>query len=180
MEKGFHSQESAPPYPGPPMDYGQPAMYAPPTYSTQPGFPAQPGFSAPPGFPAQPGFSAPPGYPVQQGVSAPQCFPTQPGFSPAPAGVAFAPVPIQPTVTRVAISTALYDVPGQTFCSHCQETVITRTESEPGLLAWLACGGLCFLGCFLCCCIPFCLDSCNDVKHHCPRCQHVLYIYKRM
>ncbi|XP_043957010.1 lipopolysaccharide-induced tumor necrosis factor-alpha factor homolog isoform X2 [Gambusia affinis] len=156
MEKG-----SAPPYPGPPMDYGQPVMYAPPTYSTQPG------------FPAPPGFSAPPGYPVQQGVSAPPCLPAQPG-------VAFAPVVVQPTVTRVAISTALYDVPGQAFCSHCQETVITRTEPEPGLFTWLVCGGLCFVGCFLCCCIPFCLDSCNDVRHHCPRCQHVLYIYKRM
>ncbi|XP_054891200.1 LITAF domain-containing protein-like [Poeciliopsis prolifica] len=142
MEKGSYSQESAPPYPGPPMEYGQPAMYAPPAYSTQLGFPAQPG------------------------------YPPQPSYPAAPAG--------HHAVTPVPVSTVLSDVPGQTFCVHCQQTVVTHTKRSAGLLAWVICAGLCLFGCWLCCSIPFCLDSCNDVTHHCPRCHHVLYIYKRL
>uniref|UniRef100_A0A3B3YWT4 Uncharacterized protein n=1 Tax=Poecilia mexicana TaxID=48701 RepID=A0A3B3YWT4_9TELE len=48
MEKESYPQESAPPYPGPPMDYGQPPMYAPPSFPTPPGFPTQPGYPAVP------------------------------------------------------------------------------------------------------------------------------------
>ncbi|KAM4716429.1 uncharacterized protein FYW61_016758 [Anableps anableps] len=38
MEKRTQPQESAPPYPGPPMNYGpQPEMYGSPSYPIQPG-----------------------------------------------------------------------------------------------------------------------------------------------
>uniref|UniRef100_A0A3B5KL62 LITAF domain-containing protein n=1 Tax=Takifugu rubripes TaxID=31033 RepID=A0A3B5KL62_TAKRU len=139
MEKGHPPQDLAPPYPGPPMNYGSaPGMYP------QPGINPQPG-------PAPP----PPGY---QGVYF-VCF---------------------SSVTHVVVSPALHDVPGQTLCPHCQQTVITRTEPTAGLMTWLVCAALGFFGCFLCCFIPFCIESCQDIMHRCPSCNRVIYIYKRM
>uniref|UniRef100_A0A3B3XMG8 LITAF domain-containing protein n=1 Tax=Poecilia mexicana TaxID=48701 RepID=A0A3B3XMG8_9TELE len=102
MEKESYPQESAPPYPGPPMDYGQPPMYAPPSFPTPPG------------------------------------FPTQPGYPAVPAG--------HHGVTPMVVSTVLSDVPGQTLCPHCQQTVTTRTRRTAGLFAWAVCAGLCLLG----------------------------------
>ncbi|XP_039979609.1 LITAF domain-containing protein-like isoform X2 [Xiphias gladius] len=130
MEKGYPPAESAPPYPGPPMNYGgavpQPAMYP------------------------QPGSSS--------------AGPPLAGYQ----------------VTHMVIPPALHDVPGQALCPDCHQTVVTRTEHKAGLMTWAICGGLTVFGCFLCCCIPFCIDSCKDVEHHCPSCQRVIYIYKRM
>nr|XP_020472126.1 cell death-inducing p53-target protein 1 homolog [Monopterus albus] len=160
MEKGYPPQESAPPYPGPPLNYGntvpQPQMYPPPA-GYQEGGPYAPA----PGVP----YTLAPGGP----------------YAPAP-GVPYAPAPAaQPTVvTHMVVTPQLHDVSGQTVCPHCQKTVLTVTEHTPGLMAWAICGGLAIFGCFLCCCIPFCIDSCQDVHHRCPSCHNTIYIYKRM
>ncbi|KAG7505495.1 hypothetical protein JOB18_033102 [Solea senegalensis] len=151
MEKGYPPNESAPPYPGPPMNYGAP-------------YPPQ-------GYPSAP----PAGYsPV----------PPPPGYSHAPPPAGYSPAAPPPGsyqgVTHVIMRPALHDIPGQTLCPHCSQTVVTRTEHTPGLLTWAICGGLALFGCFICCCIPFCIDSCQDVEHRCPSCNKTVYIYKRM
>merc|ERR1711879_963788 len=47
-------------------------------------------------------------------------------------------------------------------CPHCQAHVRTRTESEPGPLAWILGGILCVVGLPFCACIPCCIDSFNS------------------
>ncbi|XP_073351015.1 lipopolysaccharide-induced tumor necrosis factor-alpha factor homolog [Pagrus major] len=150
MEKGYPPQEAAPPYPGPPMNYGG---------APQPGMYPQQGMYPPPGV--SPGGPPPAGYQ---------------GGPPLVLGTA---VPTT-TVTHVVVTPALHDIPGQTVCPQCQQTVITKTEHTAGLMTWAICAGLAVFGCFLCCCIPFCIDSCQDVEHRCPNCHSVVYIYKRL
>lgn len=138
MEKGYTPQESAPPYPGPPGNYGpvmpQPGMYPPPPTV---------------GYQGGPPFVPATGVPTT-------------------------------TVTHMVVTPGLHEIPGQTVCPHCQQTVVTQIEHQSGLMTWLICGGLAIVGCFLCCCIPFCIDACKDVEHHCPNCHRVIYIYKRI
>ncbi|XP_062307348.1 lipopolysaccharide-induced tumor necrosis factor-alpha factor homolog [Osmerus eperlanus] len=159
MEKGYAPDESAPPYPGPPVNYGGMAP------GSHPGMYPQPGYPPAPGPPSQPGFQ--PG-PYQGGV-----YPPAPQY---PVGV---PTPVT-TVTTVVVTPALRDAPGQAMCPHCRENVVTKTEHSAGLLAWLVCGGLTITGCWLCCCIPFCVDSMQDVVHRCPNCNGMIYVYKRI
>ncbi|XP_051797235.1 LITAF domain-containing protein-like isoform X2 [Acanthochromis polyacanthus] len=119
---------------------------------------------------------APP-YTANYGAAPPPGMYPQPGFVPAGAP----PAGYQAVQTgHVIVTPALQDIPGQTVCPHCQQSVTTIAVFKPGLLTWAVCGGLAFVGCCLCCCIPFCIDACKDVEHSCPSCHNVIYIYKRM
>jgi len=63
------------------------------------------------------------------------------------------------------------------ICTECQSQIVTRTESEPGVTAWI-------LGLVLCCicwplsCVPCCIDSLQDVTHKCPNCKKTIGTYK--
>lgn len=50
------------------------------------------------------------------------------------------------SVTHIVVSPGLQSVPGQTQCPLCQQTVITKTEPTPGLMTWLLCAGIGFIG----------------------------------
>jgi len=64
------------------------------------------------------------------------------------------------------------------ICPHCRADITTWTVSEPSVMSWIICLGLCFFGCIPCCCIPFCVDSFNQVTHTCPNCKNTLGRYK--
>ncbi|NP_001297890.1 uncharacterized protein LOC105012868 [Esox lucius] len=131
-------------------------------------------------------YPPPSGYPAATGLP-------QPGFQPGPYQIGPQPVvyppPPQnisvqggplPVVTHVVMAPGLTDAGGPTVCPHCQQTMVTRTETNSGLLTWLICGSLFIVGCWPCCLIPFCVDPCKDVEHHCPNCNNIIYIYKRL
>ncbi|KAF7691060.1 hypothetical protein HF521_011357 [Silurus meridionalis] len=95
------------------------------------------------------------------------------------------PVPtVQPLVSVQTVyvqPTAFGDVPVQTCCPMCSQTVITRMEHTSGTMAWLVCAGLCIIGCMYgCCLIPFCVDGLKDVTHFCPNCNNPIGSFKRL
>ena len=56
---------------------------------------------------------------------------------------------------------ALGEYPMQCTCSRCGKQIVTRVEKSVGLLAWLICLGLFFIGFWPCYLIPFCVDACK-------------------
>ncbi|XP_053550299.1 lipopolysaccharide-induced tumor necrosis factor-alpha factor homolog [Bombina bombina] len=118
------------------------------------------------------GMGAPP---QQPGVGASYMAPPPYGMNPQPAVI------VAPVHSTVVIGTSFQDTPVSCSCPICRQNIVTRTEYNTGLLAWLIFGILCLLGCWLgCCLIPFCVDSCKDVDHFCPNCNHHLHKYKRL
>uniref|UniRef100_A0A1A8JWP2 Annexin A11a n=3 Tax=Nothobranchius kuhntae TaxID=321403 RepID=A0A1A8JWP2_NOTKU len=193
MEKRSQPQEPAPPYPGPPLNYGgpgpqqgfysQPGLAPQQGYAPQPGYAPQSGNAPQPGTAPQPGNAPQPGITSQPGIAPQPGYAPQPGFAPATSqGVAYAPVPTAPVVTQVVVSQshALRDLPGQTVCPHCHQNVVTFIRHSSGLLPWAISVGLFIIGCWVCCFIPFCIDSCKDVEHHCPTCNRIIYVHKRL
>eukprot|EP00092_Neocalanus_flemingeri_P021625 GFUD01023455.1.p1 GENE.GFUD01023455.1~~GFUD01023455.1.p1 ORF type:complete len:183 (+),score=58.91 GFUD01023455.1:343-891(+) len=176
----------------PPMEHAQyqQAMPAvPPSYDAAmsgQGYPPAPGQ----GYPPAPGQGYPPpapagypgqGYPPGQGPPG-QMYPPLPEKAGGPGG----PPPPQAMQPPVQVVTQVQYVSGPSFghrpvtmvCPHCQKNITTRTSSEPGALAWIIGGVLCFVGLWPCACIPCCIDSLNQVTHTCPGCSNTLGRYK--
>lgn len=162
-------QQEQPPYP--------PVSQQPIYPMQQPGYPPQP-----PGYlPQQPNYptqqfghpSHPPPPPIQ-GKGQPMNYGTH------QQGMATTIVTTQPTP---AIVTNVYfgQTPVTMNCFRCQSMIVTATQQNTGVFAWLICMVLIFFGCwFGCCLIPFCMDSCQDVIHTCPNCKAQLGAYRRL
>ena len=67
-----------------------------------------------------------------------------------------------------------------TQCPHCSFFILTKTEAELGVFAWLSSCLLCSLGCCLCSLLPCYLHLCHDVAHYCPQCYQHLGTFKRL
>ncbi|XP_056609555.1 lipopolysaccharide-induced tumor necrosis factor-alpha factor homolog [Triplophysa dalaica] len=194
--------ESAPPYPGHPVDYGgkdasqnELEIQAPPytvnmayAASPEPGLKTgvhNPYFQAGPNPGMYPQAAGPnPGmYPQVSGPNPgmyPQVAGPNPGMYPPAMGQNPGMYPQPMTMTNSRVLPSLRDHPGHTMCPHCKHQVITITDYYSGLMAWLACGCLALVGCWPCCIAPFWMDSCKDVEHRCPNCNKVLSFYKRL
>uniref|UniRef100_A0A671KDQ1 Si:ch211-202h22.7 n=1 Tax=Sinocyclocheilus anshuiensis TaxID=1608454 RepID=A0A671KDQ1_9TELE len=81
------------------------------------------------------------------------------------------PVIIPPRLTTVA---------GRMKCQYCQKEVITEIKYISGMMVWVICASLGFLGVWPCCLIPFCVKACKDVEHSCPHCKTVIHVHKPM
>ena len=67
-----------------------------------------------------------------------------------------------------------------TQCPHCSFFILTKTEPELGMFAWLSSCLLCSLGCCLCALLPCYLSPFHDVSHYCPQCYQYLGTFKRL
>ncbi|XP_015799281.2 lipopolysaccharide-induced tumor necrosis factor-alpha factor homolog [Nothobranchius furzeri] len=169
----------APPYPGPPLDPSVLVTQTPPA--------AQPNYGpAPQQHPQQHPQQYSQQHPQQHPQPIPQQFPQQ-IVEPAPQSVPHVSGTVQysstpqqvhvvhPVNQVVVVQQGPTNCPGKMLCPHCQTTVVTVTKHKPGLLTWIICGSLGIIGCWPFCLIPFCVPDCQDVEHHCPTCQNVLW-----
>jgi len=152
------------------MDKQNEASAPAPNYGDQP--PPYPGNAS------AGGFSKPP--PADQLY--PQVPPAQYGPPPTQApGYVPGPMPTQPPVQQIVVVQGPINYgkhPMSMTCPHCQAQVQTSIRSEPGPLAWIIGGVLCFVGFWCCACIPCCIDDLNTVEHKCPNCNAFLGRYK--
>jgi len=143
---------------------------------------------APPPYPGTGGgFAPPPGgqYPAQPGLypAIPGQYPAPPGQGPpmqAPGYVQGA-APMQQPAQQIVIVQGNINYgkhPMTMTCPHCQSQIQTSIRSEPGPMAWIIGGVLCFFGFWCCACIPCCIDDLNQVEHKCPNCNAFLGRYK--
>lgn len=71
------------------------------------------------------------------------------------------------------------ELPVQTTCPNCHNTVTTTTVKQNGTFAYV----MAFVVCLFCCpCfwIPLVMDTCKDVYHSCPACNASLGVKKTM
>ena len=143
---------------------------APPPYSEQ-GAPPMRNQRAPaPGQPDAPPLEPVPPPSYQYGLPPPSKHaPIFPGSPPM-------------TTAAVVVNQNFGMIPASCSCPNCHQNVITRTEYETGLFAWLIVGIIIIFGgwIFCLCLIPFCVDAMKDVRHVCPNCNFAIYYHKRI
>uniref|UniRef100_A0A672NL91 Lipopolysaccharide-induced tumor necrosis factor-alpha factor homolog n=1 Tax=Sinocyclocheilus grahami TaxID=75366 RepID=A0A672NL91_SINGR len=83
-------------------------------------------------------------------------------------------------VDAVIIPPRLTTVAGRMKCQYCQKEVVTEMKYINGMMVWVICASLGFLGVWPCCLIPFCVKACKDVEHSCPHCKTVIHVHKPM
>jgi len=129
---------------------------------------------APPPYPGTGvgGFAPPP---------AGQYAPPPGQYPPQPPGYVQGQAPVQPPPQQIVIVQGAINYgkhPMTMTCPHCQSQIQTSIRSEPGPMAWIVGGILCFFGFWCCACIPCCIDDLNQVEHKCPNCNAFLGRYK--
>lgn len=91
--------------------------------------------------------------------------------------------PQQPILTAQHIVTSVIPLgPHSThmICPSCGTEITTKTNTTPGLIAYISGFLIAALGCFFgCCLIPCCIDECMDVHHTCPSCGSYLGRHRR-
>ncbi len=76
---------------------------------------------------------------------------------------------------------AMLDKPTPVCCPYCRSVGMTKIKHTSGAITWFTCFGISLIGCvFGCCLVPFCCNKLRDVKHHCPSCEALLAIHKRL
>ncbi|XP_058236752.1 lipopolysaccharide-induced tumor necrosis factor-alpha factor homolog [Hemibagrus wyckioides] len=101
--------------------------------------------------------------------------------APTPVYIEQAPPPVLIQTTQpVVINSPMRSTPASVRCLYCQQQVVTMIEPISGLLTWILFGVLLVFCIWPFCLIPFCVTPCRDIKHTCPSCHNVIYVYRRM
>jgi len=152
----------------------------PPTSAFEGAAPVDPATGAPMAGPSAAAMGPPPSYEQSEHMTkGPMMQQQQGAYPPLPPNSVPAQSQQQPAVIVQYVQMPSFGVQPVTLtCPHCQAHVRTRTESEPGPLAWILGGILCVVGLPFCACIPCCIDSFNTVTHKCPQCKAFLGRYK--
>ena len=136
MDKSSAASASAPPPPPPQMSCGAGAMATPPSYDESMSHQKVEGGAPPPG-----GFmyKAPNGAP---GIVPPAPAGGYPGMVPPPQPIG-GPTPV---IVNYINPPNFGPRSVRMTCPQCQSQISTATTSEPGPMAWILAGVLCFLG----------------------------------
>eukprot|EP00123_Amoebidium_parasiticum_P013281 comp21873_c0_seq1/m.31292 comp21873_c0_seq1/g.31292 ORF comp21873_c0_seq1/g.31292 comp21873_c0_seq1/m.31292 type:complete len:213 (-) comp21873_c0_seq1:417-1055(-) len=79
-----------------------------------------------------------------------------------------------------ASATATFNNPLLVTCGHCQRQVVSVIKHSPGVLTWLAAGGLCAVGLWFVAWVPFVVREAKDAVHVCPSCGGCLAKVRRL
>lgn len=143
-------------------------MDNPPPYSP-------PGVQPPPPLPPQAGFA------VQQGFSGGQpVYVQQPAYVQHTTQVHYQPPPASETIivtSSPVLLGAFGPNPQCITCPHCNNTLVTRVNTEPTTKTHLVAFVMCLFMCWPCCLLPYCMDSCQSRNHYCYHCGAFLGSY---